>query len=449
MKKFVSLSLAIVLTLSCVFSAGAISKEEVENKWEYITTDDSAISIAPGADSTEMCFAWMSEFFVENEFYYGLKEDLSDAKQAKVKESLTFFSKKECNVRLTELSPETTYYYRHTKDGVMSDIYSFKTDTDGEGFTALFVSDAQIGRSGEWEEYSVQLNDTTGWYNTLEIATKENPDISLCLSAGDQANEPENILYNLFMAPDTLRSLPTAVASGNHDDGSPYLGNHYYNANEFDKTITPPVALKPYYFCKGNTLFIVLDTNNEVMLDHEVLIDKAIQEYPDTTWRVAMMHHGVYTCEDKGEENPNNRDKLVPMFEKYDIDLVLSGHSHMYSRTYVMKNFERAENGIVYIEGGCSSGCDCNLVPDPMPPQTAVGNTTDRLPTYTILTFSEDEIGVKAYLVENGETGEIRLIDDTVIENNGRDDSNAKMSFLNKTLQFILSLPNRFFSLFY
>ena len=129
MKKFISLSLAIVLALSCVFSAGAISKTEVENKWEYITTDDSAISIAPGANGTEMHFAWMSEFFVENEFYYGLDENLSDAKQAKVKESLTFFSKKECNVRLTDLSPETTYYYRHTKDGVMSDIYSFKTDT--------------------------------------------------------------------------------------------------------------------------------------------------------------------------------------------------------------------------------------------------------------------------------------------------------------------------------
>ena len=192
-------------------------------------------------------------------------------------------------------------------------------------------------------------------------------------------------------------------------------------------------------------MFIVLNTNNVFMLDHEALIAEAVETYPDAQWRVIMMHHGVYSCEDKDDDNPNNRNALVPMFEKYDIDLVLSGHSHMYSRTYVMKNFEKADEGIVYIEGGCASGSNCVLTPEELPDYAVVGNRI-KSPVYTVLTFSEDEVGVEAYVVENGESVQI---DETTIVRNERDDSNAQMSTGNKLLHFILSLPNRFFSLFY
>ncbi|MBQ3150553.1 MAG: metallophosphoesterase family protein [Clostridia bacterium] len=446
MKRMIALLIAFVLALSAAFFVNAATEDEISAKWDSITKNDSVISITPGADSTQMNFCWMSDLFSDDAFLYGMKPDLSDAEGAEIKKSLTAFFKKECNVTLEGLRENTTYYYRYYLGGLQSDIYSFTTDAKDEGFTALFVSDAQIGRSGDWQDDKVKLHDTTGWYTTLEQATENHPDISVCLSTGDQVqNATASVLYNLFLAPDTLRSLPIAVTPGNHEIGSPYLGHHFSNANEFENTVVPATIARPYYFTKGNALFIVLNTNNVFMLDHEALIAEAVETYPDAQWRVIMMHHGVYSCEDKDDDNPNNRNALVPMFEKYDIDLVLSGHSHMYSRTYVMKNFEKADEGIVYIEGGCASGSNCVLTPEELPDYAVVGNRI-KSPVYTVLTFSEDEVGVEAYVVENGESVQI---DETTIVRNERDDSNAQMSTGNKLLHFILSLPNRFFSLFY
>ncbi len=446
MKKVISVFLAVLTVCTLTLSPYAITEDELSVRWNDITGDDDVISVTPGADSTEMRFCWLSDLFADNEFYYGLTADLSDAKTAEISYSLTPFAKKECNVTLGELSPETTYFYRYSCDGTESDIYSFTTDTNGEDFTALFISDAQIGRSGEWQEQPVQLHDTAGWHTTLEEATSEHPEISVCLSTGDQVqNATASVLYNLFLSPDTLRSLPVAVTPGNHEIGSPYLGHHFNNANEFRTSVVPATIARSYYFVKGNALFIVLNTNNEFMLDQEALIAEAVKTYPDTDWRVIMMHHGVYSCEDKDDDNPNNRNALVPMFEKYDVDLVLAGHSHMYSRTAPMRNFEPAENGIVYIEGGCASGSNCVLTPEELPEYAVVGNRI-KSPVYTVLDFSEEKIKVKAYVVVDGDSVPI---DETTVYNNGRDDSNAKMSAGMSILHFILSLPNRFFSLFY
>ena len=446
MKKFISVLLALIMTLSCALSVGAVTEDELATVWDTISSNDYEISVSPGADSTQMRFCFMADFFTENRFYYGLSEDLSDAKEAEVKNSLTAFVKKECNVTLSDLSPDTTYYYRYSTDGKMSDIYSFTTDTNNEDFTALFISDAQIGRSGDWQEYSVQLHDTAGWHTTLEEATENNPDISVCLSTGDQVQTAtSSLLYNLFLSAPTLRSLPIAVTPGNHEIGSPYLSYHFNNANEFSETVVPATIMRPYYFCKGNALFIILNTNNEFMLDQEALIAKAVESYPDTAWRVIMMHHGVYSCEDAGDNNPNNRNALVPLFQKYDIDLVLAGHSHMYSRTAPMIDSMPDEKGIVYIEGGCASGSNCVLTPEELPDYAVVGNRI-KSPVYTVLSFTDNEIGVKAYVVVDGDSVQI---DETTVKNNGRDDSNAQMSTVNKIIHFVLSIPNRIFSLFY
>ena len=57
-------------------------------------------------------------------------------------------------------------------------------------------------------------------------------------------------------------------------------------------------------------------------------------------WTVVYFHHPPYT---KGSHNSdteaeliNMRQKIVPIFERYKVDLVLSGHSHSYERSYLI-----------------------------------------------------------------------------------------------------------------
>lgn len=46
------------------------------------------------------------------------------------------------------------------------------------------------------------------------------------------------------------------------------------------------------------------------------------------------------------------RDLYVPIFEKYNVSLVLSGHSHHYQRTHPMIQNKKADIGPVYIVCG-------------------------------------------------------------------------------------------------
>ena len=146
-------------------------------------------------------------------------------------------------------------------------MYSFRTA--GDSLTALFVSDAQLGRSGNWRDKDVLLHDTAGWDTALSQAVSLYPDISLCLSAGDQAeigfSEQQ---FRLFLAPETLRSVPIAPVIGNHEFYFPLLFLHFNLPNRFGGSVLHSLSDEPYYFVRGNVLFIQLDSNDPLTMDH-------------------------------------------------------------------------------------------------------------------------------------------------------------------------------------
>ena len=59
-------------------------------------------------------------------------------------------------------------------------------------------------------------------------------------------------------------------------------------------------------------------------------------------WTVVYFHHAPYT---KGIHNSDTeielidmRQNIIPLLESYGVDLVLAGHSHIYERSYFIKN---------------------------------------------------------------------------------------------------------------
>jgi 3',5'-cyclic AMP phosphodiesterase CpdA len=59
-------------------------------------------------------------------------------------------------------------------------------------------------------------------------------------------------------------------------------------------------------------------------------------------WTIVMFHHPPYTKRshdsDAEPELQYIRENLVPLFDQYKVDLVLTGHSHIYERSYLIKN---------------------------------------------------------------------------------------------------------------
>ena len=266
------------------------------------------------------------------------------------------------------------------------------------------------------------------------------PDISLCLSAGDQAeigfSEKQ---YRLFLAPEVLRSLPIATTIGNHEFYYPCLNRHFAHPNRFGGSILHSLGDEPYYFKENNVLFIVLDTNDPISWDHESVLQRAVRAYPDTTWRVVMMHHSLYSCEDSPEKGPAQRERLVPLLQKYGVDLVLSGHTHRYSRSFPLWDGTVSETGVTYLEGGCCSGCNCKPSPQALPAYTAAGYPETN-PVYSILQFTDKEIMICSYAVEDGRSVQIDSASVTAVP---KDDAVAHASQIVRILQGMFSIFGR------
>lgn len=65
-------------------------------------------------------------------------------------------------------------------------------------------------------------------------------------------------------------------------------------------------------------------------------------------WQVAVMHHAPYSSSTKRGSDLAIREALEPLFVRYGVDLVLSGHDHVYERT-------TPQQGVTYIVTGAGA----------------------------------------------------------------------------------------------
>ncbi|MEO7393966.1 MAG: metallophosphoesterase family protein, partial [Chitinophagaceae bacterium] len=154
-------------------------------------------------------------------------------------------------------------------------------------------------------------------------------------------------------------------APGNHDyaDNSSRQADHlipYYDMFTLPKNgEAGGVASNTeafYSYNYGNVHFVALDsygweTGNTRLYD--TLGRQAVwlkQDLASNTqqWTVVYFHHPPYTKgshnSDTGPELINMREKIVPILERYKVDLVLSGHSHIYERSYLLNGHYGLEN---------------------------------------------------------------------------------------------------------
>ena len=327
-------------------------------EWETVKNNPTDMSLAPGKDATELNFAWYSKV---NESKPSLKfgksskvEELEDVAVSHEDAVKGFISNK---ASVTGLASDTVYYYSYQINGKWIEPVKYESKNIKNGFSFIYVGDPQIGSSSEniatgsdkeqGQDNAVR-NDTFNWNNTIETALKANPNASFMLSAGDQIQsrdkknasktyDQNEIEYAGFLSPDALKSLPVATAIGNHDAPSGNYSFHFNNPNA--STLGSTEAGGDYYYSYGNTLFIMLNTNNYNIAEHKQLIEKAVKENKDAKWRIVTLHQDIYGSGEHSNEPEivNLRYSLIPILEENDVDVVLTGHDHTYTRSFMLK----------------------------------------------------------------------------------------------------------------
>ena len=311
-----------------------------------------------GADSTARNLSWKSESAGGGEVRWAPASELvggklpADADKAETTDSgLATDLKRHFNhASMTDLEPDTEYAYQvgSEEDG-FTEVQQFTTGSAGGEDEFLVFGDPQVGAGGG------DPDDAAGWDRTLSSAVATADEPSFFYSLGDQVNSAGNQeQYAQYLAPEATRTIPQATTIGNHDVSSKAYEQHFNRPNVSQDHGGGGVITSggDYWFIDDGVLFLNINSNSPDVDAHAEFIDEVVAEHGDQArWTVLGFHHSIYSTATHWDDLDVKRLRkaIPPVAARNDIDLVVSGHDHIFNRTFLMdgegKRVEGSEAG--------------------------------------------------------------------------------------------------------
>lgn len=298
-------------------------------------------------------------------------------------------------ITLKDLEPETPYFYNikaKSHDGVVmeSGLLTFSTavkETNSYSFAVIGDTEARP-----------HIND-----RVCKQVWDERPNFLMIvgdLTDGGKAEHKFEWNYEYFQGVTQMASrIPVYPVAGNGEDDL-FWYNRYH-------ALPQPEGY--YSFTYGNAEFFMLDSNKPKEfapggLQYQWLENKL--RASTAKWKFVAHHHAPYSADDddygdswKGKSDLGDKAirQIVPLYEKYKVDMVFFGHLHTYQRTLpVRDNLVDQQNGVIYVQGGGGGG---NLE-DFAPSRAWFSAKTYRGHHYFMVTVHEGTLNLKMYDTE-------------------------------------------------
>ncbi len=446
MKKIAALAMGVVMALNgsiiahADFNAPRLTRSEWDSLYESLHDENTLPTLNVGADETKISLCWHadkdkaepkvrivnSKKLDEPVVFEGLTTEAENSEQVV------------CRVEVDGLEENSTYYYQwYTEDG-WSEAYKYETKSFDK-HKVMVVGDIQI--SEDWRDDDDGQSDVGfNWNNVLAEALEKNPDISYLVSPGDNTSTGQTAAeWQTLLMPEALRSLPMALAIGNHDKkGMTY--NYYTNMpNEYyGKHFTG--LDRDFWFRYGDVLYLFYDSTSGDAPDHMAMTKEAVKKNPDAKWRIGVVHHGIYGA---GDAIGDTETELLlttifaPIFEVYDLDLVITGHTHSQGRSHFMEDTRivgKAESGktytnpkgVMYLNSNSVCG---KVIMDYEAKHLAYSFMENDVTTYTTLEFDDDTLKLETRRGDNS-----KLLDSVTIEKTVEHKDNTVGKWIKKLL---------------
>lgn len=257
--------------------------------------------------------------------------------------------KEEHELRLTKLKPATKYYYSIGDGEAISHKgkdFWFKTAPVNK--TQQAVRFWVTGDQGYPNKIQNKVRDAMlAWLEQNPRAGKESAPLDLWLTTGDNAyRSGTNKQFQAgFFEPykTILRNTPVWPVYGNHDARRRVFFDLFSFPTKAESGGLESGTEHYYSFDYANIHFVMLDTQeNDLDADSQMLswLKKDLAQTRQQ-WLITFFHHPPYT---KGSHDSDSkrdsrgrlvavRKNIIPVLEQAGVDLVLSGHSHMYERS--------------------------------------------------------------------------------------------------------------------
>ncbi|MCL2281669.1 MAG: metallophosphoesterase [Dehalococcoidia bacterium] len=246
---------------------------------------------------------------------------------------------------LHDLQPSTSYTYR-INNGSSS---SFTTPSADGVLHFAVCSDAHFGAGNNHSDLTAamlqSIANPANHYNLL-FSLGDLVDYGFSASQWHEA-------FSAFSA--TTSSIPALFALGNHD--SVFTGINLYK--EYAHPADIGVANHSQLWHRidiGKIHFLVLDIEwsaESYTPVQAAWLEAQLKDIPVDDWKI-VMGHGFYYSSGSTKtgwdwfDNPETINSLTPLFEKYGVDIVFSGHNHQ------MELLQH--NGVTYVICGAFGG---------------------------------------------------------------------------------------------
>lgn len=253
-------------------------------------------------------------------------------------------------VKIKDLEPEATYYYA-VFDGAKrltpeDDSYRFTTHPKPgpERPVRFWV----LGDGGTGREPQAAVHDAM-----LKTVEADKKPLDFWIHVGDMAyNTGRDVEFQtrfFEMYESTLRNKVCWPSMGNHEgatsSGKTGIGPDYdaYVVPTRGETGGVASGTEAYYsFDYANIHFICLDSHDLSRKPGDPMASwlKADLEKAKADWLIAFWHHPPYTKvshdSDKESDLTEMRKLIMPIIEAGGVDVVLTGHSHVYERSMLI-----------------------------------------------------------------------------------------------------------------
>jgi 3',5'-cyclic AMP phosphodiesterase CpdA len=206
-------------------------------------------------------------------------------------------------------------------------------------YAASNPPELHIGVAGDVGDSGARIDETGA---AMARAGESTPyDVLLLLGdnvypAGDPAKLPDTVFVPFSKVLDSGAQLLAIL--GNHD-----VKTHHADAQM--RALGMPGRWWAREF--GDVLIVGLDSNEPDDPEQRAFLEQTLRG-TDAKWRIVALHHPPYSAGYQGSSK-HVRDVFAPIFEKYHVQLVLSGHEHDYQRS-------KPIDGVTYVVSGAAAG---------------------------------------------------------------------------------------------
>lgn len=258
------------------------------------------------------------------------------------------------SVTFHDLEPDSLYAYRvRGAEGAWSEWFQIRTAPLEGPVSFIYLGDAQNGILSHWAR-------------TVRAAFRHAQDARFILHAGDLVNRASRDYEwaQWFKSVGFIHGMIPAI---------PVAGNHEYDRLGLPEDTTqrmlsimwrpqftlpvveslPSVLHETVYEVRyhRDLHIFVLDTQGGQIAEQAAWLDERLGE-SDAKWRVVTMHHPTFSSGAE-RDNAERRALFLPVLLRHEVDLVLQGHDHTYSRGLILDDASRtADEAPVRIQAG-------------------------------------------------------------------------------------------------